>query len=411
MHGNSNMNPAAATATCSLVVTTAGGGEFLADYYAAILREQAKDRVSVIVIPEGEAPPRLYERCAEFARRGMRVQCPTPAEQECFLARRGLSGRVASDAGNLRNVGYLMALESGCDFVVSAADDHYCRPGEDFFSEHAVVAGNDLEGVCVNSSARFFNVCDLLDATPTRVYPRGFPHKHRHKPTRVTRSVETGTVRLNAGLWLHEPDLDAMTWLTTPVRATRFKGVSVLLGDNAWAPVSTRNTALHRDVLFSYYLPRSGYTVGTGMTLDGYGDILSGYFAQACVRHMGHRVRVGTPCADARRNAHHHLADATREMAGVWMIEDLADWLADRKLEGGTYAESYVCLADALDDAAERFSGFIWTDAARGYLHQVAYGMRRWTRACETACGAGAGVSGVPAAARQAGVGERLAAA
>ncbi len=73
------------------------------------------------------------------------------------------------------------------------------------------------------------------------------------------------------------------------------------------------------------------------MSIDRYGDILSGYFAQACVRHMGHRVRVGTPCVDHRRNAHHYLKDATHEMGCVWLIEDLADWLVELKLQGGTY--------------------------------------------------------------------------
>ena len=184
-----NNGSGASGATCCLVVTTIGRGEFLADYYAAILREQANERVSVIVIPDRKSAPQLYERCAEFAHRGMRVQCPTLAEQECYLARHGMSGLVPFDSDNRRNVGYLMALESGCDFVVSIDDDNFCRPGEDFFSQHAVVAGDDVEGVCVNSSERFFNICDLMEVVPTRVYPRGFPYKHRHRPARVMRTI------------------------------------------------------------------------------------------------------------------------------------------------------------------------------------------------------------------------------
>src|SRR5688572_21893206 len=154
--------------TCSLVVTTIGRGEFLADYYAAILREGANDRVSVIVIPDRRTPTQLFERCAEFARRGMRVQCPTLAEQECYLARWGFSGLVPHDSDNRRNVGFLIALEAGSDFVISIDDDNYCRPAENFFSQHAVVAGGDVEGVCVNTSERFFNICDLMEVVPMR---------------------------------------------------------------------------------------------------------------------------------------------------------------------------------------------------------------------------------------------------
>jgi hypothetical protein len=40
-------------------------------------------------------------------------------------------------------------------------------------------------------------------------------------------------------------------------------------------------------------------------------------------------------------------------------------------------------LADALDAAADRFQGFIWTAATRGYVHELAYCMRRWAKTCK----------------------------
>src|SRR3954453_10573109 len=71
--------------TCSLVVTTIGRGEFLADYFDAVRRERALERVDVIVIPDRKTPAALYERCAEFARKGLRVECPTIEEQDAYL--------------------------------------------------------------------------------------------------------------------------------------------------------------------------------------------------------------------------------------------------------------------------------------------------------------------------------------
>jgi hypothetical protein len=124
------------------------------------------------------------------------------------------------------------------------------------------------------------------------------------------------------------------------------------------------------------------YPLAGLMTIDRYGDILSGYLAQACVKHLGQFVRFGTPAVDHRRNAHNYLKDATCEMGCVWLMEDLTAWLTELKLSGTSYPEAYTCLSEELDAAAERFTGFIWTEATRGYLHQLAYCMRRWVAAC-----------------------------
>jgi hypothetical protein len=221
-----------------------------------------------------------------------------------------------------------------------------------------------------------------MHVEPQNVYARGFPYAKRHVHPEITSQIETGSVRLNAGLWLGEPDLDAMTWLISPARSTALKSGSVLLGKNAWSPINTQNTALHRDLLVTYYFARMGYPLGNLGAIDRYGDILSGYLCQACVRHMGDRIRVGTPLVDHRRNSHNYMRDATHEMGCVWLMEDLTAWLKELKLTGSTYRETYLSLASELDDAAERFSGFIWNDAARGYLHSLAYCMRTWITAC-----------------------------
>jgi hypothetical protein len=98
---------------------------------------------------------------------------------------------------------------------------------------------------------------------------------------------------------------------------------------------------------------------------------------------MGHRIRVGTPAVDHRRNSHNYMKDATCEMGGIWLMEDLTAWLTETKLSGSSYHEAYQSLASQLDDAAERFNGYIWTDATRGYIHQLAHCMRRWSGACQ----------------------------
>ena len=187
---------------------------------------------------------------------------------------------------------------------------------------------------------------------------------------------------MNAGLWLAEPDLDAMTWLIAPVCASGMRGDSLLLSNKAWSPINTQNTAIHRDVIVSYYFVRMGYPLG-GMAIDRFGDIVSGYFSQACVRHLGNLIRVGSPVAEHRRNSHNYLRDATNELACILTLEDITQWLSSFKLQGASYSETYASLAEGLEDAVETFSGPIWNDSTRGYFHQMAYCMRRWIAACK----------------------------
>jgi hypothetical protein len=123
-----------------------------------------------------------------------------------------------------------------------------------------------------------------------------------------------------------------------------------------------------------------GYPIA-GMQIDRYGDIFSGYFVQACVRHLGYCVRVGTPLVNHVRNTHNYLQDLTRELVCILLIEEIVEWLREVKLEGDTYTETYLCLAEAIENAVEEFRGFIWNDLTRGFFHQMAHHMRMWTKA------------------------------
>jgi len=369
----------------AVVVTTIGDGRFLEHYHSAALAEGVLDRVTFFVIPDRKTPAALFDRVAEYSARGMRIVCPSLAAQQEFLDRVAFGELVPFDSDNRRNVGYLMALASNATTIISIDDDNFPRPGESYFAEHSVVSGKPITCNQIKTTDGWFNICSMMDVEPMMVYPRGFPYFARHKARETLWVETTARVAINAGLWLGEPDLDGITWLACPARAVALESESAVLGANTWSPINTQNTALHRDCIASYYFARMGYPLTGMMSIDRYGDILSGYLAQACVKSMGHFIRVGTPAVDHVRNSHNYLKDATHEMGCVWLIEDLAGWLTGQKLTGATYAEKYQCLAGLLDDAAERFHGFIWTDATRGYVHQLAYCMRRWTAACAAA--------------------------
>ena len=367
----------------SLVFTTIYSADVLDAYYENFERFGHLEQVEVIVIPDRKTPPETYQRAQRMNHQGMRTSCPTLDEQNDYLRGAGFPPElVPYNSDNRRNVGYLMALASGSDFLISIDDDNYCTAEQDAFAEHSVVCKGPAEYPTVSSQTGFYNICDLLELErPVPVYARGFPYFARHKDEAARPAAATVDVHLNAGLWTLDPDIDALTWLVCLPRVRSFKGESVVLAGDTWSPINTQNTALRRDAIPAYYFLKMAYPI-SGIPIDRYGDIFSGYFVQACTKHLGGAIRVGSPYAEHRRNSHNYMRDAINEIACIAVLEDLLPWLAEVKLTGNSYIESYASLSHAIADAVEHFHGSIWTDATRGYFHQAAHYMRAWLKAC-----------------------------
>ena len=378
----SRRGPANGSPRATLVLTTIFDPVILEDYFENFKRFRHLDHVEVIVIPDRKTPAEAYQRCHGLKQRGLDVLYPTLEEQQAFLKRLDLPPNfIPENSDNRRNVGYLMALESHSDFVISLDDDNFCFPDTDVIAEHAVVCHGQQETQVVSTETGWFNLCHLLELDRVEaVYPRGYPYYARHRAEHPARSSQMVDVHLNAGLWLESPDLDGMTWLVAPTMAKAFKGSSVVLGPKTWTPINTQNTALHRDAIAAYYFVRMGPELA-GLPIDRYGDIFSGYFVQACTRHLGGAIRAGTPVAAHRRNRHDYFRDAASELGCILVLEDLLPWLTEVRLEGATYVEAYTSLSDALDEAVEAFQGKVWTEMTRGYFHEMADCMRQWIRA------------------------------
>lgn len=365
----------------TVVLTTIFDPVLLHDYYENFKKFGHLDDVEVIVIPDRKTPKEAYTRCEDLAKRGLKCSCPTIEEQEDFLRKVGLpANTIPFNTDNRRNVGFLMAYAAGTDFLVSIDDDNYCQPDEDFLAEHAVVCQDVIMRTVTESATGFLNICDLLEMEkPQPVYPRGFPYAVRHRDEKPHREEQSVHVHVNAGLWLLDADVDAITWLVAKPKAKAFKGESLVLGSRTWSPVNSQNTAIAREAIPSYYYIRMGYPV-SGMPIDRYGDIFSGYFVQACAKNLGAHVRVGSPIAEHKRNSHNYLRDATNEWGGILALEDLLPWLTEQKLSGNSYRECFASLSFAIEDAVETFRPPFWTDVTRGYFHQMAYHMRVWLK-------------------------------
>ncbi|MFD7068333.1 hypothetical protein ACFV97_14015 [Streptomyces sp. NPDC059913] len=370
-----------------IVMTTIGdSASFFDAYRGLVARQSGDDRVRLVVVPDRKTPRRFFEVCDEARAAGLDVLSPTVEEQDELLARLGAPTLVPYDSDNRRNIGYLLSWMAGVDLLVSVDDDNFPH-ADDFFREHLTVLAGEREYHTVETESGWWNPCELLDVTPMQVYPRGFPYTHR-VPAPAVGTIRTADVRVNAGLWLGDPDVDAITRIAVGPEVRALTRPEAVLSPGTWAPVNSQNTAIHRDAVAAYYFPRMGYRQ-SGQVIDRYADIFSGYFVQACAKRLGHAVRFGTPLAMHERNDHWLLRDLQQELPAIAMLDDVLAWLCDAKLDGSTYSEVYRSLSHQLQDAVESMRGPVWTEELRGFVHQMAHLMRQWLTVLDRSAGVG----------------------
>jgi hypothetical protein len=267
-----------------------------------------------------------------------------------------------------RNYGDLFAYNEGYDTVIRIDDDNF-PTDTDFFGAHAVV-GTSPEAMIVKSANGWYNVCETLsDRDGVPFYPRGYPYPRRWEKTDVRGISGRRRVVVNAGLWIGDPDVDAMTRLCKPIDVIGFDatkwGSTFLLDRGTWCPINTQNTAFHRDTIPAAFIsPFAGR----------YDDILSGFFLRRIVDELGDAVAFGAPLLNQIRNAHDLWRDLEKELPGAKTSPELTERLREIQLSGTSYTECFAQLAQAVrrdvalaqEFYAPIFDGMeIWADLFR----------------------------------------------
>jgi hypothetical protein len=352
-----------------LVLTSINDPVCLDGYYENFKKFGHLDEVEVFMISDKKTPGTAFDRCTNLSIKGLNVRCVGILDQTVFLNILGLKHDMfPMNSDNRRNIGYLMALDVGVDFVISIDDDNYCLQEHDYFENHGLSLRGGPE--CISMSDKWFNPCDWLSMDAS-VYQRGFPYFARGGDSAFKREIGNFDVHVNEGLWTRDPDLDAMTWLVNPASSDGCRE-SLILAKDTWAPVNSQNTAVRAEAIPAYYfLPMTG-----GM--DRYGDIFQGYFLQKCMKHLGGHLRIGTPIVEHRRNSHNYFKDVKLELPCIELLENMLPWLVDEcKITGSTYCEAYECLADQLDE-------FGYDRACREGWGSWSGNMKQWAKACKT---------------------------
>lgn len=265
------------------------------------------------------------------------VYVPDSEQQVHFLESIGFDpADIPWNSDNRRNVGYLMALADGAEMIVSIDDDNYCPENQDFIENHGHVFADSK--LCVSRKSGWYN--NLMLYPRSDIFPRGFPYYAKSPFEQSDLKVEVHPIRINAGMWIGDPDLDALTWLHTASFSPQTCAGSIILSSDTWCPINSQNTAVHRDLMPAYYFIRMV------PPSDRFGDIFQGYFALKVAKHMGWTARFGSPVVLHKRNSHVYLKDVEKEIGPILLLEELLPKLIEHKLTGTTPTEAYLSLAD-----------------------------------------------------------------
>lgn len=362
-----------------IVLTTVNVPTLLEDYAKNFFRF-GRNNVGFIVIGDLATPHDKVEKVVRNVKeQGFEAYYfDVPAQKKWLRKFPDLGKVIPYKSDNRRNIGFLVAAERGAETIISIDDDNYVVEDDDYYSHHSIV-GKTAELPTVSSSNKWYNPCALLRTNNGMgIYPRGYPFYKRFKEKHKF-AVTNGHVVMNMGLWINDPDADAITNLSQPTKIIEMnnKYETVMLAPGTFSPINTQNTAFHRDVLPCYYYVLMGAHI-RGLKIDRYGDIWSGFFAKKVIDQANDRVTIGKPLTNHKRNIHNLFTDLKNELWGMILTEKLVPWIENLQLSGKSYFNAYAEIAENLKVFKETFQ----ENSIKKYLGKTANAMKTWLDAC-----------------------------
>lgn len=321
----------------TIVTTTISIPYFLSEYAANAKR--FGHQVDFIVAGDAKSDPATSSFCAEIPDC---LYMDIDAQNEFLTRFPRLSKRLPINSVERRNVAILKAYTYGADVIITLDDDNFAT-SHDAVGTHQIVASEKPELVTVGSSTGWLNVCRILkEKNNVDFYHRGYPAKERWNDGFLTSQFANHRVVVNAGLWVGDPDIDAITRLERKLVVTGIKkGIShIALAPGTWSPFNCQNTALHRDVIPAYFLsPYAGR----------HSDILASFVINRLTEHFGHVISFGNPLAYHKRSPHDLWKDMDAERDGMQVADEFCASLRDMDLTAETYHQGFGEIIDRFD--------------------------------------------------------------
>ena len=269
-----------------------------------------------------------------------------------------------------RNIALVFAYEHGAETIITIDDDNFFL-AKDFVKLHAVGRTKDIE--VLSSNTKWLNVCDYLkERDGRRFYHRGFPPEYRFLKEKIKIQKKKVKIVANAGFWLEEPDIDALTRLYFPNQLITAIGYTkknnFALEKNTWSPFNSQNTSLAREIIPAYFL--SPY-------IGRYDDIWASYVIRKIADRLGHHVSYGQPLVRQKRNPHNFWKDLKKEDDGMRLTDLFTKTLRKIRLTEKTYR---ACFGELTSKLKQEFNKIDLTEPDKEFLFKYFEGMEVWVK-------------------------------
>ena len=356
----------------TITTTTINVPYLIEDYIKDVIKHNRQDYVDFVITGDKKTPLEAKVFCQKLQEKyNLSVLFMDVDDQNEYMSKYPkLNGFLPWNCIQRRQVAILKAYEQGADIIVLIDDDNYIAC-EDYVGHHMLLgAKNEMQ--TVSSPSGWYNICDdLEDRQNRKFYPRGYSWIDR--VDEVSNHIwETKNIRtvVNAGFWLGDPDIDAVTRLAAPIDVVSYKKeYNYALGKGTFSPFNSQNTAIHKDIVPIYFLVSD---------IGRFDDIWSSYIVEKITWHLEDYISYGQPLVKQNRNEHDLWVDAWLEEMGTKMTTEFCQWLRDVKLTKSTYLECGIELFDGLKALVDNLSNDELPVKKRAHINHFIDGHRIW---------------------------------
>jgi len=218
-----------------------------------------------------------------------------------------------------KNIGYLLAIQSGVDQIIETDDDNL--PGPNFYE--ALPLETTLPAVV---DGGWVNVYRYF--TDALIWPRGLPLDEINAALPALSEPQPVRIPIQQGLADENPDVDAIYRLALPLPFYFDKSLRVALSSGSWCPYNSQNTIHYREAFPLLYLPAH---CSFRMT-----DIWRSFVAQRIAGANGWSILFREATVVQDRNDHSLMRDFEDEISGYLGNRKIAEALDALTILPGT---------------------------------------------------------------------------
>ena len=330
----------------AITITTINVPKFLEGLCENINEHGHVDETTIIIIADKKTPNDAEDYCIKTSQKyNVKLEYFDIAKQlNEFKNNQQLLNLFPYNTPDRVMLGGMLSYMRGCERLIAVDDDNYSTE-HDFVGFHQIT-GETREIDIIDNDYGWFNVHNaLIEENNIPFFPRGYPWSKRKNNANEKKLIKKSCkIVVNQGLVLEDPDIDAISRLFWPIRATGMAdgyGTQFGLNKGVWSPFNYQNTSIIRDLIPCYYRPLS--------TLRN-GDIWTAYVFNKLSDHFDDVLTFGQPLVKQLRNEHDLWDDLDIEYVNNKSTDLFIEVLRGIDIEGEKY---FDLLGDLLNKAVE----------------------------------------------------------